>query len=86
MNVGRVKFWAERQINYISRIQLPVVLMLWFDSHDLSYWWMLLLVPISAVVWYIDKHYVIPGEYQVGYDMNPGFKRLEALIRDKSNV
>lgn len=83
MKLGRIKFWAERQINYLSRIQLPVVLMLWFDSHGLSYWWVLLLIPITAVVWYVDKHYIIPDEYQVGYDMNPGFKRLEQMIREK---
>ena len=76
MNLGRMKFWMERLMAYISRGQFFMVMYLFVKESETSWYWMLLLIPLSALILYVDKKYVIPGEFAAYYQLNPEWRKL----------
>jgi hypothetical protein len=76
MSLGRIKFWMERLMAYISRGQFFMVVYLFLKESGISWYWTLGLIPLSAVILWVDKNYVIPGEFAAYYQLNPEWKKL----------
>lgn len=66
MNLGRLNFRLTRVQGHLSKVQWLMVTYLTLESlkqrYGISFWWMLLIIPVVIVVAWIDKKWIFPKE------------------------
>ncbi len=75
MRVGYAKWRGERVISYIQRAAGFVVLAASSKILEISLWWWLILPVVFAVLWWLDKAWLYPGESDAALRENPEWNR-----------
>jgi len=78
------KFWAERARGYALWIQALLIIDIWLRTSSFFTWpiVIMLLVPITALIMYLDYKFVYPGEAESAFKANPEWLALRRDVDD----
>jgi len=71
MILGVVKFYISRLITYASAVQFAMVIYLFLKTSGISPLYLIPVIPLSLVLIWFDRKYVLPGELAEFFKRNP---------------
>ena len=76
IRVGEMMMWFRRLQAYLAIPSSMLGTVAFFKILGISYWWLLSLIPICAVVVLVDVLWIGPGEFQSATNRNPEWERF----------
>ena len=80
INLGRIDFRLSRVQGHFAKVQWLMLAYLTLDSlkrrYGVSFWWILLIFPIVAFIWWLDKKHIYPQSADASILAAPFNQRL----------
>ena len=75
INLGKLKYLADRQRNYWYYINTIMITYLFIDKAGWSWWYLLIIPGVMVSIW-LDVKYVLKSELDYSWNKSPAYHKL----------
>jgi len=75
INLGKLKYLADRQRNYWYYINTVMITYLFVDKAGWSWWYLLIIPGVMMSIW-LDVKFVLKKEMEYTWNKNPAYHKL----------